>query len=262
VLFSRLLTKLEHPERRPVAEYRHPELLKWVRETRPGFVGAALTVLRAWYVAGKPSCGCERLETFEEWSALVPPAIVHAGGLDPLACRLLVGGDADDHESQAEYALVALLQNFGDAGTSVAHLVDVLFRGMSGQPAIWHADLREALIALAPPRPGCREPSSEQVAGVLRRLKDQVLDGLVLEAKPGVHSAVRWCVRTVGGYEVVEVVSAAGPENGSGGSGGSGASTAKISAKGGSNLRNLVTSPRLTGRFAAINAVTPPRGDP
>jgi hypothetical protein len=65
----RLATPLEHPEER--ADFRHADLLAWVRQERPRLLAAALTVLRGWFVAGKPETKLGAFGSFETWSAIL-----------------------------------------------------------------------------------------------------------------------------------------------------------------------------------------------
>ncbi len=48
------------------------------RTERPRLVRAALTLLRAWVVAGRPDMGLPLWGSFEEWSRVVPAALVFA----------------------------------------------------------------------------------------------------------------------------------------------------------------------------------------
>ncbi len=85
VLVSRLESDMEQPETRE--EFVHPELISWVVRERPRLVASALTILRAYTAKGSPNAGCARWGSFEEWSRLIPPAIVFAGGADPMSAR-------------------------------------------------------------------------------------------------------------------------------------------------------------------------------
>ncbi len=64
----RLDAKVEHPEDR--AEFRHKNLQRWADEHRGELVWAALTLARAWVVAGRPT-GNGSLGSFEAWSEVL-----------------------------------------------------------------------------------------------------------------------------------------------------------------------------------------------
>lgn len=73
------------------AEFRHPDLLAWVRENRSHLVRAILVLVRAWLAAGRPM-GQVRLGSFESWSGVLGGILEVAGipgflrDLDQLHC--------------------------------------------------------------------------------------------------------------------------------------------------------------------------------
>ncbi|GAB5517219.1 primase-helicase zinc-binding domain-containing protein [Rhodopirellula baltica] len=93
VLPIRLQSPLETPETR--TGFKHPDLLAWVGDERPRLAVAALTILRAYFVAGCPVQPNGEWGSFESWSAIIRGAIVWAGGADPLPTRAtaLAGDD-------------------------------------------------------------------------------------------------------------------------------------------------------------------------
>lgn len=193
VLVSRLETPLERPEDRQ--GFRHENLLQWVTAERPRLVNAALTVLRAWVAAGRPRGGCKSWGSFESWAGMIPPAIVFAGGTDPMGCRLTDGGE--DPERRALMAVLQQLPRLAPDGISVKALVEALYplerlQGRAGPDG--YDDLREALEALVPAAPG-RAPSAIKLAGTLRRFKRRVVSGRRLDVLPGHAGTVKWIVR-------------------------------------------------------------------
>ncbi len=68
----------EHPEQRQFDD----DLRRQILARRSGLVGAGLTILRAYILAGRPGQGLSSYGSFEEWSDLVRAAIVWAGGAD------------------------------------------------------------------------------------------------------------------------------------------------------------------------------------
>ena len=93
VLPIRLQSPLETPENR--SGFVHPDLLAWVGSQRPRLAVAALTILRAYFVAGCPTQPKGDWGSFESWTAKIRGAIVWAGGADPLPTRTtaLAGDD-------------------------------------------------------------------------------------------------------------------------------------------------------------------------
>ena len=93
VLPIRLQSRLETPEDR--SGFHHPDLLSWIEAERPRLAVAALTLLRAYFVAGCPPQTGGNWGSFERWSEVVRGSIVWAGGADPLPTRstALAGDD-------------------------------------------------------------------------------------------------------------------------------------------------------------------------
>jgi hypothetical protein len=67
-LSCRLDAGVEHPEER--TGFRHPNLLAWERDNRTEIVAAALTLARAWHLAGRPYSGPTH-GRFENWAHVV-----------------------------------------------------------------------------------------------------------------------------------------------------------------------------------------------
>ena len=65
VLIARLESRLENPEER--TDFKIDNLPAFVLEHRAHLVACALTMLRAYVVAGAPHQGCARWGSFEEW---------------------------------------------------------------------------------------------------------------------------------------------------------------------------------------------------
>jgi hypothetical protein len=101
ILLARIQSDLENPEDR--TNFKHPLLLAWVRENRARLVTSALTIMRGYVAAGRPSVGVGTWGSFETWSRLVPSAIVWAGGADAQKAR-----PAEDAEPE-KMDLAALL---------------------------------------------------------------------------------------------------------------------------------------------------------
>jgi putative DNA primase/helicase len=79
--------RCENPEER---EFEQPDLLGYVCEHRGELVAAALTVMRAYIVAGRPDQKMAPLASFEEWSSMVRDPLVWLGEADPVATQKAV----------------------------------------------------------------------------------------------------------------------------------------------------------------------------
>jgi hypothetical protein len=89
--------KLDSKEER--SEFRHPDLLKWVNQNRPRLVKDVLTILRAFFVAGRPKQNIPPWGSFEGWSDLVREAVCWVTGIDPGNTRneLVSQSDTEAH---------------------------------------------------------------------------------------------------------------------------------------------------------------------
>jgi hypothetical protein len=85
VLPLRLRSPEEKPENR--TGFVHENLEAWVFENRATLATAALTLVRAFYVAGCPVQKDGQWGSFENWSHQIRGAIVWCGGVDPLPTR-------------------------------------------------------------------------------------------------------------------------------------------------------------------------------
>ena len=63
--------------------FERPELVRDVRRERGRFVSAALTIVRAWIVAGRPMSDCRPLAGYEDWSELCRQPLLWLGLPDP-----------------------------------------------------------------------------------------------------------------------------------------------------------------------------------
>jgi len=112
VLPIRLKPSIENPEQR--TGFIHDDLLGWVRENRPRLAVAALTMLRAYYVAGRPEQPGWAWGSFGEWSALIRGAIVWSGLPDPLNTR--EAAKSDDASSAIVRGLIGGLIEIDECG--------------------------------------------------------------------------------------------------------------------------------------------------
>lgn len=61
------------------SSFRHPDLLHYVSEHRTELVAAALTMVRAWIVAGRPQACVKPFGSFERWAASVASILKFCG---------------------------------------------------------------------------------------------------------------------------------------------------------------------------------------
>jgi hypothetical protein len=180
VLVCRLESPLEDPENR--TDFKYPDLIDHVSRNRPELVAAALTVLRAYVVAGRPAVvGVKRWGSFEQWSDLVARAIVWAGGPDPQGAR----PDDVDTSDPEKSDLAAILSTWPESAN-----------GTTSADLLTHADtsLRSAINRIvSPDEKGDR---SKKLGRRLLKMRGRVVGGRRLESYRDGHTEwLRWIVR-------------------------------------------------------------------
>ncbi|HOU89570.1 MAG TPA: hypothetical protein PLU22_00930 [Polyangiaceae bacterium] len=178
----RIESDRENPEDRD--DFRHHPLLPWVVANRARLVTAALTVLRAHALAGRPRGGVPAWGSYEVWSEVVAAAIVWAGGADPQATRR-------ELEHQSDEGKAALSQLLGwwpaDREFSTAQLVEI---------AGSDSELRAILDSIAP---GKGPLTAARVGYGFRNARGRIIRRKRLAAREGHHSTTLWSVDLLGG---------------------------------------------------------------
>ena len=173
--------------------FRYPNLMAHVGEHRGELLSAALTILKAYAVAGMPEMDLEPWGSFEEWSSIVRGALVWCKQPDPAQTREELEDEAE--EGVAEHArLVAAWEQLQVAmgrknGSTVKDALLFLEAKPSAAPL-----LREILDAM-PRRAG--QPDPLVIARRLREAKDRNLDGKMLRSAGNPKEALRWVVAHV-----------------------------------------------------------------
>lgn len=75
----RIDARVAKPWERDTSKFRHPDIIKWIRYNRGEILAKALTLARAWYVAGKPRGSAKSLGGFESWSEMLSGMLEYAG---------------------------------------------------------------------------------------------------------------------------------------------------------------------------------------
>lgn len=174
-LVSRLEPEVERPEER--TGYAHPDLLGWLREERPRLVCAALTILRAHAVAGRPDMGVRRWGSYDAWREVIAGAIAWAGDVDVIECRASGDGERDP-EAAALGVVLRELPRVAPDGCTARTLVETLWPSrprLADAPDSW-GTLRDALDLVIRCRPGT-PPSARQVGYRLRAWRGRVIAG-------------------------------------------------------------------------------------
>jgi putative DNA primase/helicase len=177
--------RTEHPEDR---RFQIEDLLGYVRAERPRLVVAALTILRAFCLAGRPRDSRPLFGSFEAWDRLIRAAVIWVGLEDPCAGRDRLRAEGDVDLDTLRTLLVAWAETFGEESVTVARAIDKAFSG-TGTPT-----LREALVAVDPRSDG-RAVNPRTIGDRLRRWRGRIAGGLALESDGKGHGgATRWRV--------------------------------------------------------------------
>lgn len=177
-----LRARLEPIEDRPESRtgFKHSPLLPWVRKHRGRLVVAALTVLRAHALAGRPN-DVGGWGSFEEFAKVVLGAITWAGGANPTATRAELLETAD-HDAERVRVLVNGWRRHdpGQAGLTVRQLID---------KSAGDFELRAALADLN------KDLDAEKIAKALHKFKGRRVDGFRLEHLPKNQFGRPWVAR-------------------------------------------------------------------
>jgi hypothetical protein len=196
-LHVRIESPLENPEDRDSRQFKHPDLLAWVRAERPRLVRAAVTLLRAYFVAGCPDQGLKQWGSFEQWSRLIPHVLVWAGLPDPMSTRQ----EFEDTADSTKQALIALQSGWqrldvasGGNGLTAKQAIGVLYpaRRESDAPDGYDA-LRDAIEELTDAIPG-RPPSPTKLGCQLRKARRRVIGGRKFDTVPNRSGVAVWRV--------------------------------------------------------------------
>jgi hypothetical protein len=184
VLPIRLASPLENPEER--TDVTHPDLLGWVAANRPRLAVAALTVLRAYVVAGRPKQAGGTWGSFEDWSNLVRGSLVWVGMADPLATRETA--KAEDQSGGIVAGLIGGLlevDEHGD-GLTVREIVNALNRESNADR---FPTLREVVGEVATTRGAVDQ---RRLGYQLRKYRGRVAKGWVIASSMTHGGVMRW----------------------------------------------------------------------
>ncbi len=211
VVHIRLLSPEERPEER--TGFKHPDLLGWVKQERPRLVRAALTILRAYFVAGCPEQPGVRLGSFEGWARTVASAVVWLGLEDPCKTREGIEAAAGSDETRLGALLDAWTKSFNETAHSAAEVLRVIEAedrrrakpAYSGDPDDFmpheYQQLRDVLVELFG-RDG-RLPSARSLGSRLGHFRQRNAGGRCFVADIDGHDkTARWRVADVAAPEL------------------------------------------------------------
>lgn len=203
LIHIRLDVMEEQPESR--TDFKHPNLLKWVRANRGNLVGAALTILSAYLKAGAPPHGAKPMGSFEGWSETVRGAVMWAGLQDPCEGTRMMAESADSSRDVLGQLLDAIDQwDSQRNGFVVSELLQVLY-GTDPRPGdAASVTMRAALEAMVSCPPG-RVPTPRQVGNHLKSFRRRVVNGRYLDTRADERRSGGAVWRVSGGTESLNI---------------------------------------------------------
>jgi hypothetical protein len=179
VLICRLDPGVERPDAR---EFRR-NLNDWVPANRARLLTAALTVLRAYVVAGKPKQAITPYGSFEEWSDWIRSALVWLGESDPCLSRTALE-DGDPVLSTLHAVLPLWSHDFGNKPHSATEVCNQA----SG-------DLLVSLLDVAAARRDPEKIDTKRLGRWLLKYKGRVASGLrIVKGEDTVKKVALWSV--------------------------------------------------------------------
>jgi hypothetical protein len=173
-IFSTIDTGLEHPEERSFAM----DLKTWVPDHRAELVAAALTLMRAYVLAGRPwPKDAKPFNRFEDWDRTVRGALLWLGEPDPCATRV----DAAAMDPVRDGLAMVLSAMRSHPGLSDG-------QPFSAQDVVTHTrtsgDLADALACVVPGG----VVTAKAVSNWLKNYKGRVVDGWKIDAYRDTHA--------------------------------------------------------------------------
>lgn len=185
VLPIRLDAKDEKPEERD--DFKIEDLEQWVRNHRPELVCCALTILRAYIVAGSPRHGWKAYGSFENWSDLIRGCLSWLGLQDPLVAR-------DEYKKRSDNGTEEL-KYFYDLWWDIYQGAPVYLSDLKIQ-AERNNELNETIIAIDPGSTTDRI-NTKSLSALLRRQADRIVAGKRLVNRPGSSRRKKWIMEQV-----------------------------------------------------------------
>ena len=184
IIHIRLDVLEERPEER--SDFCHPHLMEWIIENRPRLLNAALTILVAFYRAGKPQQDIPPYGSFEGWSKLVRQCVVWVGLPDPCRTREQLAASADSAvEALSEFISAWQVYDPGNEGIVLGPLLARLYPPQRDRAPTDEASvrMRTAIESLVGGPPG-RIPTARSAGRRLSTFRRRVIGGVYLDVDP------------------------------------------------------------------------------
>jgi hypothetical protein len=186
--------RLESPEERPEErkDFKRPNLLMWVGERRAELLVDALTIMRAYFVDGRPDMSLPAWGSFEGWSRIVRSAVVWCEMPDPGETRLLLRDRADVIAEGMVALMFAWEQMDAERkGLTAAEVVHQVFakpeRNGAALPEHF-VEMRDAIESLV------GRGDARALGYKLRSYRRRLFQGKFFDHVAHQHKTIRWAV--------------------------------------------------------------------
>jgi Bifunctional DNA primase/polymerase, N-terminal len=192
IIHIRLDVLEERPEER--SDFRHPDLIGWIRDNRGQLLTDALAILVAYYQAGLPRQNLTPFGSYEGWSRVVREAIVWAGLPDPCLTRSRLTKLADTTLADLVQLIDAWAQcDAANSGLVISELIARLYPPQR-EAAPNDEDsvaMRVAIENFVGPASG-RPPSARQLGNKLKNTRRRVANGRYLDTTETRRNGAVW----------------------------------------------------------------------
>lgn len=184
-----LQTRLETADERPEMKegFRYPDLRAHILSIRGKLLAAALTILRGWIVAGRPTHKLPPWGSFEQWSNVVREAVVFAGLPDPGETRMQLQTMAD-RDANAMIDIIAGVAEMDEAGRGMTTAEIVKRLKDDESPSETMADMRAAVEEL------CGKLCGRILGYKFRHFKRRNFNGRWIDKASSAQGKNRWAV--------------------------------------------------------------------
>lgn len=183
--------KMPRPWLRKPGEFRHPNLLAWVRENRGRLLAAVFTMARAWIQAGRPvPDDLPALGGFEAFVGVVGGVLAHAGVSGFLSNMIDLYEKSEQDDGWAGF-VETWYGVFGENGVTVANAV----REMQENPRF---------AEMLPPELSIDDKGLSRKLGNRLRKREGFRhpNGLYVERSGEFRRAIEWRVRLTEGFDL------------------------------------------------------------
>jgi hypothetical protein len=209
-VIARLEPGTDHPEDRtgprPGTTWKYPDIIGYAQEHRAEFLSYALTIVKAYIMAGRPTVNVKPMGSFEAWSNTIRAAIVYSGAADP--CETVAQARAADLQASALRMMVECWPVADDVMVTAVSLIewanmepplgDMTARAMFDKQRPIREQWRNALLEWLPAKRGDL-PTARDLGYALRAIKGSVIGDFRVDAGESTKSGVPWQRVRIGG---------------------------------------------------------------